>query len=166
MKYLYLVRHAKSSWDYPELSDFERPLNKRGKKDAPRMAQRLASKSPEIQAVISSPANRAITTARAMASGLGFPLDEITENEDVYHAGMSTLMHIVKSLPNTLDRVMLVGHNPGFTDLANQLKDHDYFIDNVPTCGIVAIEFPCNKWDEISDHDGRLLFFDYPKKVL
>ncbi len=166
MKYLYLVRHAKSSWDFPELSDFDRPLNKRGKRDAPRMGLRLASKGLGIDAIISSPANRAITTAREIAVALDFPVADIVQSEDIYHSGMSSLMDVVKGLSNKLNSVILVGHNPGFTDIANQLKEHDYYIDNVPTCGVVGIEFACLKWGEITEHSGRLLFFDYPKKAL
>lgn len=166
MKYLYLVRHAKSSWDFPELKDFDRPLNKRGQRDAPRMGSRLAAKNLKLDAIISSPANRAITTAKEIAQVIGFPLEDIIEMEDIYHAGMNSLKDVVRGLDEKFKSVALVGHNPGFTDLANQLKEHDYYIDNVPTCGVVAMEFACNSWKEITDHSGRLLFFDYPKKVL
>ncbi len=166
MKYLFLVRHAKSSWDFPELPDFDRPLNKRGKRDAPEMGIRLASRKLELDAVISSPANRALTTARIIAEELDFPVKNIRENSDVYHASGSTLVDTIRDLPNELKSVMLVGHNPGFTDLSNFLKESDYYIGNVPTCGVVAIEFALNRWSDVSKHCGRLLFFDYPKKVL
>ena len=166
MKYLYLVRHAKSSWDFPELSDFERPLNKRGRRDAPVMAMRLASKQPDLDVIISSPANRALTTAKEMARALEIEPTQLIEDEEIYHASMKTLLDKVRGLSEDYQRVMLVGHNPGFTDLANQLKEHDYHIDNVPTTGVVAIELPTHKWADVEDHSGRLLFFDYPKKVL
>jgi phosphohistidine phosphatase len=166
MKYLYLVRHAKSSWDFPELSDFDRPLNKRGQRDAPVMALRVASKQPDLDVIISSPANRAITTAKEMAKALDIDESSIVQEHEIYHASMKTLIDIAKALPEEYDKVMLVGHNPGFTDLANQLKEHDYHIDNVPTCGVVAIELPTHKWADLVEHSGRLLFFDYPKKVL
>jgi phosphohistidine phosphatase len=166
MKYLFLVRHAKSSWDFPELPDFDRPLNKRGKSDAPEMGLRLASRKLELDAIISSPANRAITTARLIADQLDFSNDDISENEDVYHSGYTNMVEIIHELSDDLKSVMLVGHNPGFTDLSNYLKEPDYFIDNVPTCGVVAIEFALNRWSDVSKHGGRMLFFDYPKKVL
>ena len=166
MKYLYLVRHAKSSWDFPQLSDFERPLNKRGKDDAPEMGLRLASRNLRLDSIVSSPAKRAITTARAIAGGIDFQLDHIVEDESVYHAGYPDLLDIINDFPAEWKSVMLVGHNPGFTDLANFLKEPDYRIGNVPTCGVVAIEFATNQWTNIKKHGGRMLFFDYPKKSL
>ena len=166
MKYLYLVRHAKSSWDFPELTDFERPLNKRGKKNAPEMGLRLASRDLKLDAIVSSPANRAITTAKAIAEQLEYTLGDIIEDESVYHASGSTLIEIINQFSETWKTVMLVGHNPGFTDLANYLKEPDYYISNVPTCGVVAIEFTTNNWGDITKHSGRMLFFDYPKKAL
>jgi phosphohistidine phosphatase len=166
MKYLYLVRHAKSSWDFPELADYERPLNKRGKNSAPEMGIRLAARNMELDSIVTSPANRALTTSKILAEQLDFPAEKITEDDRVYHATSSALVDLVKAFPNDLKTIMLVGHNPGFTDLANYLKEPDYYIGNVPTCGVVAIEFAVNHWIDISKHSGRMLFFDYPKKAL
>ena len=166
MKYLYLVRHAKSSWDFPELTDFDRPLNKRGKRNAPEMGLRLAARDLKPDAIISSPANRALTTARVIAEQLEFPLENIFEEHEVYHATCSKLVELICAFPDDKKCVMLVGHNPGFTDLANFLKEPDYYIGNVPTCGVVAIEFTLNHWSEVNKHCGRMLFFDYPKKSL
>lgn len=166
MKYLYLVRHAKSSWDYPELSDFERPLNKRGKVNAPEMGLRLASRNLQLDAIVSSPANRAINTARAIADRIDFLPGNIIEDEAVYHASYPELVNIINDFPVEWKSAMLVGHNPGFTDLANYLKEPDYRIGNVPTCGVVAIEFTTNQWNNIKKNSGRMLFFDYPKKSL
>jgi phosphohistidine phosphatase len=165
MKYLYLVRHAKSSWDYPELSDFERPLNKRGKRNAPEMGMRLAKRNLTFDAVVSSPANRALTTADTIAGQLGFAKKQIIQDESVYHGSRSELISIIHQFSDHWDTVMLVGHNPGFTDLANYLKAPDHHINNVPTCGVVAIEFTTNHWNDIGMHSGKLLFFDYPKKT-
>lgn len=166
MKYLYLVRHAKSSWDYPELPDFERPLNKRGKRNAPKMGIRLVSRGIKLDAVVSSPANRALTTAKTIADQLDFPIDKIIEDEAVYHATGSALISTIRCFSDEWKSVMLVGHNPVFTDLANYLKEADSYISNVPTCGVVAIEFAANRWQDITKNSGRLLFFDYPKKAL
>jgi len=166
MKYLYLVRHAKSSWDFQELADIDRPLNKRGKKNAPEMGLRLAARNLELDCLISSPANRAITTAKVIADGISYPVDDIVENEAVYHASCAELLDMINSFSDERKSVMMVGHNPGFTDLANYLKEPDYYIGNVPTCGVVAIEFTLNRWSEVSKHSGRMLFFDYPKKSL
>jgi phosphohistidine phosphatase len=159
-----MVRHAKSSWDYAELSDFERPLNKRGKVNAPEMGLRLASRNLQLDAIVSSPANRAITTARAIAERIDFLPENIIEDEAVYHASYPELVNIIKDFPTEWKSAMLVGHNPGFTNLANFLKEPDYRIDNVPTCGVVAIEFSTNQWNDINKNSGRMLFFDYPKK--
>ncbi len=166
MKYLYLVRHAKSSWDFPELTDFDRPLNKRGKSNAPEMGLRLAARNLELDAIITSPANRAKSTAKLIAEELDFSQEKILKKEDVYHATGSVLADFIRSITDDLRSVMLIGHNPGFTDLANFLKEPDYYIGNVPTCGVVAIEFAVNQWADVSKHSGRMLFFDYPKKVL
>lgn len=166
MKYLYLVRHAKSSWDFPELPDFERPLNSRGKRNAPEMGIRLASRNLELDSIVSSPANRAITTAKAIADKLDFSPGDIVEDESVYHAAGPELVRTIREFSDTWREVMLVGHNPGFTDLANFLKEQDYRISNIPTCGVVAIEFTINKWVNVGKHGGRMLFFDYPKKSL
>ena len=166
MKYLYLVRHAKSSWDFQELADIDRPLNKRGKKNAPEMGLRLAARNLELDSLVSSPANRAITTAKVIADGISYPGDDILENEAVYHASCAELLDMIINFSDEWKSVMMVGHNPGFTDLANYLKEPDYYIGNVPTCGVVAIEFAMNRWSEVSKHSGRMLFFDYPKKSL
>jgi len=130
------------------------------------MGLRLASRKLELDAVVSSPANRAISTAKLIAEQLEFPPEDIIEDHEVYHASYSSLVDIVREFPDQLKSVMLVGHNPGFTDLINFLKAPDYHISNVPTCGVVAIEFALNKWSQVSKHGGRMLFFDYPKKVL
>lgn len=166
MKYLYLVRHAKSSWDFPELADIDRPLNKRGKRNAPEMGLRLAARNLELDNIITSPATRAKTTANIIAEQLDFPLENIIEKDEVYHTGTSALIKVVASFHKDIKSVMIVGHNPGFTDLANYLKEPDYYIGNVPTCGVVAIEFTVNQWTELSKHCGRMLFFDYPRKAL
>jgi phosphohistidine phosphatase len=166
MKYLYLVRHAKSSWDFLELADFDRPLNKRGKNNAPEMGLRLAARGLKLDAIVSSPANRAITTAKVIADELDFPQQNIQEKDAVYLATSAELVQLIYSFPDAHKSIMLVGHNPGFTDLANFLKEPDYYIGNVPTCGVVAIEFTVNHWAKIKKHCGRMLFFDYPKKAL
>ena len=166
MKYLYLVRHAKSSWDFPELPDFDRPLNKRGKANAPEMGIRLSSRNIYPDAIITSPANRALTTAKLVAEQIEFPQDQIIAQENIYHASCSELVEIIQEFGDEQKAVMIVGHNPGFTDLANYLKEPDYYISNVPTAGVVAIEFTVNRWPEVSKHGGRMLFFDYPKKSL
>ena len=164
MKTLYLVRHAKSSWNFPELSDFDRPLNKRGKKNAPDMGKRLKLKGILPDLLMASPANRALTTAHKIAEKIGYPVEDIRENDGIYHSDDDTLLEIIRSTDDEIGELMLFGHNPGFTDLANLLGDQ--WIDNVPTCGIVAIEFDVDSWQSVIPEGGRNLFFDYPKRVL
>jgi phosphohistidine phosphatase len=161
MKTIYLVRHAKSSWKEAGLSDFERPLNKRGQHDAPFMAKLLAKKDEMPEVIVSSPALRALTTAKIFASEFNSDT-QIVEEEKIYEAGLGNLIKIINNLPETNKTVMIFGHNPGLTYLANYLGDKS--IDNIPTCGIVKITFDINSWQDISDGSGKIVFFEYPKK--
>ena len=159
---LTLVRHAKSSWNNANLSDFERPLNSRGLKNAPEMGKRLVNARFKVDVIISSPAVRAITTAEFIASELGYNFQKIKREESVYDASLNTLLHLVSSLDDNVHRVMLVGHNPGFTMLCNYLSNAG--IENMPTCSIAQIRFTENSWQSITEHSGELLDFDFPKK--
>lgn len=161
MKTLYLVRHAKSSWKQPELSDFERPLNKRGKKDAPFMGKILSDKDVNPAMMISSPAKRAATTAKIIASEIDYPGDKIVFDENIYDATGRGLLEIISGIDEKYDSAMLFGHNPGITVLQNNLSDH--FIDNIPTSGVVALRFN-SSWSEIKLKSGKFVFFEYPKK--
>ncbi|MEQ9300827.1 MAG: histidine phosphatase family protein [Cyclobacteriaceae bacterium] len=163
MKTLILIRHAKSSWDYPHLSDFDRPLNGRGKRDAPRMGSYLAEQSIHADLIVSSPANRAITTARTIQEYQTSSKPELIEEHPLYHASASAILRVVQRQSETADHLMIFGHNPGFTDFANQLTDH--YIDNIPTCGVVGIEFEADSWTEVAIGDGRQLYFHFPKGI-
>ena len=162
MKTLYIVRHAKSSWKEQGLTDFERPLNQRGLHDAPFMGKLMADKKEVPDLILSSPANRAISTAKIFRSQLHLDKKTIVEEEIIYEAGLGNLIKIINNLSETYNSVMLFGHNPGLTYLANYLGDKS--IDNIPTCGIVKITFDINSWDEVSDGSGKIVFFEYPKK--
>jgi phosphohistidine phosphatase len=162
MKRLYLIRHAKSSWKEAMVTDFERPLNKRGKRDAPLMAKRLKSYQIQPDLLISSPAKRAAKTAKIIAEEIDFPRKRIVYDESIYEAGVSSLVHVIRHLENSVNHVMLVGHNPGLTMVANFLTNT--VIENIPTCGIVCVEFPTDCWEEIEAGNGTIVFFDYPKK--
>ncbi|MCH8903951.1 MAG: histidine phosphatase family protein [Bacteroidetes bacterium] len=161
IKILYLTRHAKSSWKDQMLSDFERPLKKRGRKDAKLIGKVLNDRGIIPDLILSSPANRALSTAIILADKMNYPRDDIQTNEDIYETGMSRIMEILNGLSDSLETIMIVGHNPTFTNLANYLSDKSF--DNVPTCGIVAIGFE-ESWSEISRESGKVLFFEYPKK--
>lgn len=162
MKTLYLVRHAKSSWNNSNLSDHARPLNDRGEQDAPRMGKRLRKRKPQPTIIISSSAVRAETTATLLAEAIGYPVSDITIDERLYGAEPKDVISIIHELDDVIDCAMLVGHNPTFTDLITTLGRCE--IENVPTCGIAVIKFPTNTWSKITDVQGELLDFDYPKK--
>lgn len=160
-KKLFIVRHAKSSWSHPHLSDFERPLNERGINDAPEMGKRLLALEPNIDLILSSPANRAITTAREIALVLGIEPKDIKQNSDLYHAHASTMRKIISQTNDECQTIMLFGHNPGLTYLVEDLCDFD--IDNLPTCGVCGIEFQVESWAEVLHKDGNKFFYDFPK---
>ena len=160
MKTLYLARHAKSSWKHPELSDTERPLNKRGKRDAPYIGNLLKEKGVKPDIVISSPAVRARKTALAIAEIIDYPKSKILIDNNIYESSSSELIKIIQGFDDKYNSVMMFGHNPGFTMLNNYLTDS--FIDNVPTCGVVGIHFN-SSWKKINSNSGKAFFFIYPK---
>lgn len=164
MKTLYLNRHAKSSWDSATLSDFDRPLNKRGERDAPLMGSVLSKLVRAPQLIYSSPAKRAITTAKIIADHFSYDHSEIKEEQNIYEAGISNIMNIINNTSNNYDIIMLFGHNPAFTMISNYLSEK--YIDNMPTSGFVQIDFPFESWKEVKDETGNLILFEYPKKHL
>ena len=159
---LYIARHAKSSWKDTDLFDYERPLNKRGKKDAPKIGKILYSKGVLPDLIISSPAKRARKTARLLAKKINYPKENIVEEKAIYEASISDLLNIIEQFNDSLQKVMIVGHNPSFTALANYLSPK--YFDNIPTIGVVAISFPCSSWKEIERNSGKVIFYEYPKK--
>jgi phosphohistidine phosphatase len=162
MKKLFLIRHAKSSWSDPAVSDFYRTLNKRGKKDAPFMAAKLAETGAHPDIILSSPAKRAKKTACFMAKGVGYPTDSIVYDDNIYSASTEELFRVLKKVDKKYNELYLVGHNFAITDLAVVLTD--VVIDNIPTSGIAAMECRIKKWSNISPGCGKILFFDFPKK--
>jgi len=168
MKLLYLARHAKSGWDSPGLKDIDRPLNKRGLRDAPFMGNLLAgllSKQGEaIGAIVTSPAKRAVATARSYAGALGIPVKQIREAKKIYNAGPDALREVIFEIDDSLGSAMLVGHNPGLTQLAASLSPKP--IPHMPTCSIVALRFPVDSWHLVRTGMATLQFFEMPKKHL
>lgn len=162
MKTLYLVRHAKSSWKYPNLDDFERPLNKRGRKSAPIMGKILKKLKVTPDLVMSSPANRAAMTARIVAAAINYPLENIRYSETMYEFSENALFHVVKQIDDTVNKAMVVGHNPALNGLANYVGDQP--IGNIPTCGAICVELNISSWANINEHCGKLKFFEFPKK--
>lgn len=163
MKRLFLIRHAKSSWDSPDLDDFMRPLNKRGKRNGPEMAQRLAHLSVVPDLVLASPAKRAKKTATYMAKGTGYSVESISYHEGLYLGSLDYHLDLLEKGFKKANTVFLVGHNYTITELAEYLTDTR--ISNVPTCGVVAIEYSDKKGFSRGSGKGSLLFFDFPKNI-
>jgi len=161
MKHLTLIRHAKSSWKDQDLSDFERPLNKRGLESAPLMGERLAKRRFQPDMMITSPARRALSTAQIISRKIAFPIEQLMLEPRIYEAGVDTLTHIIRTLDDNWQHVVLVGHNPGFTDLANWMLNVN--IDNIPTCGVLEAALDIEFWAQANRKTGRLLNFDYPR---
>jgi phosphohistidine phosphatase len=164
MKTLILIRHAKSSWDDPGLSDFERPLNERGKKDAPVMAERLYERGIKIDAFVSSPARRARKTAEQFARRYKKDKEDLVLKTELYMASDEAFTSVIEKLDDDIDCVAVFSHNPGITDFANGLTDAR--TDNIPTCAIFAISIDAKKWSRFRDAKKKFLFFDYPKALV
>jgi phosphohistidine phosphatase len=164
MKTLLLIRHAKSSWDQPGLSDFDRPLNERGKKDAPVMAKRVKEKGIELDHLLSSPAKRAKKSAKYFAEEFGFKKEDIKLVEELYGATRSEFLQAVQNIDDKYKTVALFSHNPGITDFASSLTN--VRIDDMPTCAVFALQAETNSWKEFMNAEKNFLFFDYPKNPL
>jgi phosphohistidine phosphatase len=162
MKRLFVMRHAKSSWKDLTLDDFDRPLNKRAKKDVPFMAQIFKDRVLKIDLILSSPARRAKSTAKQVAKVLEYK-SKILYKDEIYEASSQTLNKLLKNLDDKHSVVCLFGHNPGLNDL---LEKYVGFEENLPTSGVVEIEFQCESWRELSDKNATLKSFDYPKKYM
>lgn len=164
MKTLYLLRHAKSSWDYPEIPDQERPLNKRGRKDAPRMGNWMKQQGISPDSIISSPSVRTLATISKVSHALGLSGELIETNPALYHASPSSLLTVIRSSPPEVNSLLLVGHNPGLTALANLLCPAKS-VDNIPTCGLYALQFHTRSWEETGSKNAEFLFFQFPKNL-
>ena len=163
MKTLYLLRHAKSSWSFDDLSDQERPLNDRGRDDAPAMGQALAKRRICPDLIVSSPAVRAMSTAALVARELQYAHDKILVESGIYGADLDDLLAIIKALPDAAGSVLLVGHNPTITETANALSPTA--VNEMPTAAIVCLHFECDKWAEVSKVNAEYYFYDYPRNA-
>ncbi|MFC1814221.1 histidine phosphatase family protein [Thermodesulfobacteriota bacterium] len=163
MKTIILVRHAKSSWKDPSLNDFDRPLNKRGKRNAPFMGQKLKEGNISPDLILSSPAKRARKTASVIAKTIGYPKKKIVLNPNMYHCSGWYLFEMMRNQDDKNDAIMIFGHNPGFNDFADLLLERNP-VYNIPTTGIYCIRFNVDSWKEIQEGKGESVFFDYPKR--
>lgn len=162
-KTLVLIRHAKSSWSQTGLSDIDRPLNERGERDAPFMAKRLSDSGKKIDQLVSSPALRAMTTAKHYAQALGVPDTHIIVEERVYEANVAQLMNVINALDDLNDCVVIFGHNPGFSYLMQYLCGQ---MLHMPTNGVGILEMELGSWEEVGTGSATLVEFDFPKKHL
>ena len=162
-KELFLVRHAKSSWDDPTISDHDRPLNERGYRNAPEMGRRLSDRGVSPDVLISSTALRACTTAEIMAGSINFPKDQIVFDRTLYHASATELQEYIGGLDDSHFSVMLFGHNPGMTSLVSHL--FGLALDNLPTCGVVHLKFSAESWADASRSMPSGATIDFPKNT-
>jgi len=162
MKTLCLFRHAKSTWGEFGTDDPDRPLHPIGEKNAPLMGDVLKDRKLKPDLIVTSTAKRARLTAELISEPLNYDTEKIIINEDIYEAGIEELLHIIQSLQKKINSVILIGHNPGLTLLANYLSDER--VHNLPTCGLFCLEFDTDNWEEIVTVESRVLFVDEPSK--
>lgn len=162
MKTLTIVRHAKSSWKDASLRDRDRPLNKRGKRDAPEMGQRIHEAGIRPSLIISSPAVRAWKTAEAVADAISYPREFLQQERALYLASVDRILDVIVAQDNRFNNVLLVAHNPGLTDFANFLVPG--LTINLPTAGVVSVEIDQDDWSLYEQPETRLIFHDWPKK--
>ncbi|MBL0686647.1 MAG: histidine phosphatase family protein [Sulfurospirillum sp.] len=162
MKKIYLMRHAKSSWSEEGISDFDRPLNKRGERDLSFMANRLKTFNVKPNLIVSSPAKRAQKTTKTVAATISYNIDNIIYNKSLYNSSYDAYRDLLNSLDNKFNSLFIVAHNPTLTQIAERLSGQ--ILINMPTCSIACIEFDIKNFKQIKDKSGKLLFFDYPKK--
>lgn len=161
-KKLFIVRHGKSDWSAPDLSDIDRPLKSRGIRDAYKMAELLKQKKEHADLIISSPAARAIHTAIIFSRILQIPEKNILIEFELYMADSESIKTYCLGISDEYNKVMIFGHNPGFTALVNKYIPSE--ISNLPTSSLVILDFNCNSWKDIDPAVLQNHFFDYPKK--
>ena len=162
MKKLILIRHAKSGWGNPDLGDIDRPLNEQGKKDASLIGKRLFQYSIQPDLILSSPAKRALKTAEIITKSIGYSVDKIVMLASLYTFDDKELLAIIREIDDQYQIVIIVGHNPGITRVAEYLTG--FQIDHIPTCGIFCIHFINHSWETVGYVSGTLDFFDFPQK--
>jgi phosphohistidine phosphatase len=162
MKFLFLIRHAKSSWEDATVTDFNRPLNARGIRDAGEMAKRLLAKTDTVDAFISSPAIRAKSTTEKFIAAFGTGKSQLIFEQGLYLSPESFFYQLISNLDNRFTTVAIVSHNPGITDFVNTLTPV-IKTDNMPTCGIFGVKAAIDSWKNFQTVKKEFLFYDYPK---
>lgn len=161
MKTLYLMRHAKSSWGDSGLRDFDRPLDRRGERDAPEMGRRLAQKTPRPQLIYASPAVRARQTILHVADVLGHPAEEIEWQPEIYGAGVEDILQILQATDDSIETAMLIGHNPTMSFCVSHWNPR--FAHHFPTAALACVQLETDRWAKIGSCPGTLVDYDYPK---
>jgi phosphohistidine phosphatase len=162
MKTIYLVRHAKSDWKKSHGADFDRTLNERGMNAIPVMADLLKEKKVSPEFVVSSPANRALTTAELFCDILDYPKEKIQKRIEIYEGGVLNLLKIVQQITENVSTAMLFGHNPTLTEFSRLLAGS--YIESLATCGVVRIDMDIDSWKDANPDSGKLIWYDYPKQ--
>lgn len=162
MKKLIILRHAKSSWENVNLSDYNRPLSKRGLMNAEQMGKFLLAKEGIPDLILSSSSTRTYETAKIAAQEIGYDIDKIRTDRQLYLAWVNEIINAIITIPDNVQKCILIGHNPGFTDLVN------YFgvkLDNLPTASAACFEFDTNSWKKISKNNAQLAWFQLARKL-
>jgi len=161
MKTLFLIRHAKSSWDDQALADKDRPLNDRGKRDAPKVGERLAKRRVKPDLILSSPAVRALATAQIIARKLDYKRSNIVVNDRLYAVAADDLLDVIRQLDDKVERVMLIGHNPELTELAHRFSGK---IAHLPTCAVAEFRFDTKSWRRIGKDEPTRVALEHPEE--
>jgi phosphohistidine phosphatase len=159
---LYIIRHAKSSWDHEGLADIDRPLANRGIRNAGQMAERLLAKNLVPQLLLSSPANRALNTALIMTKSWGTVAENLQIHESLYDAYISEIEQVIAGVPSDIKSLAIFGHNPSSTAYANKFLEHP--LDNLPTAGVVVVTLESEEWGGIRRKHVKETYVDYPKR--
>jgi phosphohistidine phosphatase len=163
MKTLYFIRHAKSSWDFPQLSDEERPLTEKGIKKTKKIGDFMKSKNIFPEIFVTSHANRALHTAQIIAKKIDFPEKNIKIDRSIYSSGIDNIFSVIFGIPDNYNSAVLFGHNPAFTNLSNYFLDEK--IDNLPTSGFICVEFESDSWNEIINIKPINSYAIFPKNL-
>jgi phosphohistidine phosphatase len=164
MKQLLLIRHGKSDWDFPGLSDHDRTLNERGQRDAPKMAAALLQRGISPDSIVSSTAVRALTTARILGDAMGVSSGKLQTDPDLYLASPRTILRRIQQLDESADTVMIFGHNPGMHETVNLLSDSTV-VEDFPTLAVARFEFSVSFWGEVEPSSGLLLEMVTPRAL-
>jgi phosphohistidine phosphatase len=161
MKTLYVIRHGKSDWNQGVM-DFDRPLNPRGKRDAPNMGKYLLNHHDTPDAVLSSTANRAISTARLLLHEMNFDISTIQERDNLYHASIEETLNEVATVSSDVNTLYIFGHNPGFSDIINYLSG---IPTELKTCCVGILELQVDNWNELSRETCILKQYISPREI-